>query len=113
MWRASAQARRSRSTARTEPDGPTASASGDGEQAGTGVEVHDRGTRAGPGQVEDSGEQRRRGAGVDLPEDPGRNPVGAAAHDGMHGRGRAADLPADHDAGAEVGQARRRSTHAA
>ena len=72
----------------------------DGEQAGAGVEVHHRRTLATARQVEDRREQRRRGTGVDLPEDARRNPVGAATDDGVHGRWGAADLPADHDAGA-------------
>ena len=85
---------------------------GDGEQAGAGVEVHHRCPLAVADQVEDRRQQRRRGAGVDLPEDPGRDPVGATVDGGMHGTGRAPDLPADHHAGAEVGQARRRSAAA-
>ena len=80
---------------------------GDGEEAGAGVEVRHRCSLARPDEVQDRVEERRRRAGVDLPEDPGRNPVGAATDDGMHGAGRTADLPADHDAGADVGQARR------
>ena len=110
LCRASAQARRSRSTARTEPDGPTAAAKGTEKRPGAGVEVHHRRPLARPDEAQHRLEQRRRGAGVDLPEDPGRNPVGATADDGVHGAGRAADLPADHDADAEaeprIGQAR-------
>ena len=82
---------------------------GDGEQAGAGVEVDDRRhPLQSPATSRTAREQRRRGAPVDLPEDAGRDPVGAAADGGVHRAGRPADLPSDDHAGADVGQARRR-----
>ena len=77
---------------------------GDGEQPGACVQVHDRRPGAVAGSGHDRLEERRRGAGVDLPEDAVRNPVGAGADGGVHRARRPADLPADDQAGPEVGQ---------
>ena len=84
---------------------------GDGEEPGAGVEVEHRPhARAVAGQGEHRGEQCRRGAGVDLPEDPRRDPVGAPVDDGVHGAGRRRHLAPDDEAGADVGEARRGPT---
>ena len=65
----------------------------DGEEPGTGVEVDDPRAAAVADHGEDRMEQRRRGAGVDLPEDARRDAVGAPAHHGVHGAGGRTTFP--------------------
>ena len=100
LCRASAHARASRSTARTDPPGPTAAARGTENRPGARVEVDDMGAPAVAHQVEDGGEQRLRRPDVDLPEDAGRDAIGAPGHGGVHRSGRAAHAAAHHEAGA-------------
>ena len=56
------------------------------------------------GHGEDRLEKGLRRAGVDLPEDPGRNPVGAAAHRGVDGPGASPQRPVHDDPGVDLGE---------
>ena len=103
MCRASAQARRSRSTANTEPSGPTASASGSENNPRARVEVGRRrsGTVAHGG--EDGVQERLGRAAMGLPEHAGRDPIAPAPHGDVDGARRPADLPPHDEPGLDAG----------